>query len=469
MAPPNNPPGAPEQGGGDENAGTAKKGFWKRLTDSLSKDNAQDGGDVSAGAMVITALFLMLLTTGLLYSLVVNWPACELPEMVNNNAPSNTNGNTNANANAAANLNNNTNANTRAQTNTNTSVNVGAGTPTPTPTPGATPTPRATPPLPDATPPTTTENGGTKTTGIDANSVEPKSGPITGKTLVTIKGKNFGTSLEGLKVTFDGKDAKISNVSNESITARTPSHSEGVVDVRVERGDNYDVLESEYTYTCPSPTGTNLFFMVIFAGALGGCIHAMRSLFWYVGQRELKWSWLPTYYSLPFVGAAMAMLFGLLIFAGLFDNKTGRGESLFMIAVAGLVGMFSHQAALKLTDIANAIFTKPEKGKDAAPQKGLSPEANGGTPAHTPVADIDPKLGPVDGGQLVRLINVSKVDSVDFGGENIVITDADFDKDTSTITLKTPRHAEGKVEVNVKDVAGKLVTLKYTYESIGSP
>ena len=112
--------------------------------------------------------------------------------------------------------------------------------------------------------------------------------------------------------------------------------------------------------------------MLNMAGALGGCIHAMRSLYWYAGQRALTWSWLPMYFALPFIGSAMATIFSLLIVAGFVDSATGRSQSLFIIAVAGLVGMFSQQAALKLTDIANAFFTKPGQGSDAKPQKSVS-------------------------------------------------------------------------------------------------
>lgn len=456
---------------------SAKRGFWQKLIDSLRKDNVDGDAHVSAAAIIITAVFLMALTAALLYGITAGWPVCgELPlkENVNNNAAgdntnrsatppangnasgatgANTNGNSNASANVTANA-NTANTNTGANNNTGataasspTNGNVGEGT------------------TPDETQPT---GEGETAAKPDADTIEPKTGPITGKTLVTIKGKNFGTSVDDIKVRFDEKEAKVSQVSDESITARTPEHSEGAVDVSVERGKdkkNRDVLPAGYTYTCPSPTGTNLFYMIILAGALGGCIHALRSLAWYVGQRELKWSWLPRYYTLPFVGAAMAMLFGLLIFAGLFDNTTGRSESLFIIAVAGLVGMFSQQAALKLTDIANAIFTKPEPGKDAEPQKGLAVDSGDETPAGATDADIDLKSGSIAGGPpAVKITNtgLSDVVSVTFGGQPA--TDVSFDTATSTVTATPPSAAAaGDVDIEVKDAAGKTVKLKYTY------
>jgi hypothetical protein len=466
---PNNSPGTSGQSSAGTTSEATPQGFFGRLSYILRKDNVEGDAHVSAIAIILTALFLMTLTILLLIGLTQRWPACELPEEnvnanvagananaappANRNASvatgANANSNVNVNANAAANTNTSANANTDANTNagaqanTNTNANAGADTTT-TPTTGET---------------------GTTVASVDIDSIDPKSGPITGKTLVTIKGKNFGTTSDGVRVKFDGIEAKISKVSEESITARTPPHSEGAVDVTVEKGDKSDVLPAEYTYTCPTPTGTNLFYMLIFAGALGSCIHAMRSLFWYVGQRELRWSWLPMYYVLPFIGAAMAMLFGLLIFAGLFDNNTGRAQSLFIIAIAGLVGMFSQQAALKLADIANAVFTKPEPGKEAEPQKGMPVDSGAKPPATPSEAKINPSAGPMAGSPPVEITNtgLSDVASVTFGtqpGTNVT-----FDATTSTLTVTPPDAAKaGKVEVEIKDGAGKLAKGYYTYE-----
>lgn len=103
---------------------------------------------------------------------------------------------------------------------------------------------------------------------------------------------------------------------------------------------------------------------------------------------------MPMYFSMPFIAAAMATIFSLLIIAGFVDNNTGRSTALFIIAVAGLVGMFSQQAALKLTDIANALFTKPGEGKNSQPQRSL-PVSETGAAKSTPVTAtaIDKKTG----------------------------------------------------------------------------
>lgn len=61
----------------------------------------------------------------------------------------------------------------------------------------------------------------------------------------------------------------------------------------------------------------SLFLVVIAAGGIGACIHALRSFYWYVGHRSLRRSWLLMYMYLPFVGAALALIVYLLLRGGL--------------------------------------------------------------------------------------------------------------------------------------------------------
>jgi len=62
-------------------------------------------------------------------------------------------------------------------------------------------------------------------------SISPTSGPINGGTLVTITGTSF---VAGVIVTFGGAAATGVNVASAtSITATTPAHAAGVVDVVV--------------------------------------------------------------------------------------------------------------------------------------------------------------------------------------------------------------------------------------------
>jgi hypothetical protein len=52
-----------------------------------------------------------------------------------------------------------------------------------------------------------------------------------------------------------------------------------------------------------------LLLIVAFAGALGSLVHALRSFYWYVGNRDLVMSWLAVYILLPVIGALLGLIF----------------------------------------------------------------------------------------------------------------------------------------------------------------
>jgi hypothetical protein len=116
---------------------------------------------------------------------------------------------------------------------------------------------------------------------------------------------------------------------------------------------------------------TRLLFLVLVAGALGSLIHAIRSVFWYLGNRDLIASWLPMYYMLPFSGAILAVLFYLVIRGGFFsaDARYTSTSPFSFAALAALIGMFSQPAVLKMQALAETLFVKPSPGKDSKPQE----------------------------------------------------------------------------------------------------
>jgi hypothetical protein len=402
---------------------------------------------VSVWGILLVMLFLLTLTVVLLYQIRTSWPSCELTQevaAVNDNQNGNANGNSNTNSgNANGNTISNANANGNANGNVNGNANGNIGAANNQPV-GRTPPVTTESPAPVVREP---EPSAATAPGPRMRSVEPKSGSIKGGTLVIIKGEGFGPDDV---IAFDGKPAtrtKDPASSTESISVRTPYHEEGAVDVTLHRDKKVlDVLRGEYTYVCPVPSGSSLFLMIIMAGALGGCIHALRSLYWYAGHGELKWRWLPMYFVLPFTGAATAMIFSLLIVAGFVSNTTGRGESLFIIAVAGLVGMFSQQAALKLTDIANAFFTKPGEGKDAAPQESQSVGAG---PAKTTLTATEMSANSGTAADAVTITGTGFNDAttVNFGDLPAEITTVT----PTSLTVTPPDQPAGKaVDVTVK-------------------
>jgi len=109
-----------------------------------------------------------------------------------------------------------------------------------------------------------------------------------------------------------------------------------------------------------------LIFIVAMAGALGSLVHALRSLYWYIGNRKLVLSWLAKYILLPFVGSTLALVFYFVLRGGLFSPQATIQETSHFgfAALAGLVGMFSDQAAEKLKDVATTLLTATPKGAD---------------------------------------------------------------------------------------------------------
>jgi hypothetical protein len=109
-----------------------------------------------------------------------------------------------------------------------------------------------------------------------------------------------------------------------------------------------------------------LFLVVALAGALGGLIHTIRSASWYVGNRQLRWSWLPFNLMLPVVGALAGTVFYLVLRAGLFSPSSSvtTVSPFGFTAVAVLAGLFSEQAMEKLKDVAGQLFAQSPTGED---------------------------------------------------------------------------------------------------------
>jgi hypothetical protein len=119
---------------------------------------------------------------------------------------------------------------------------------------------------------------------------------------------------------------------------------------------------------------TRLFLLVVCAGALGSLVHELRSIYWYIGNRDLIWSWVPKYVIQPFGASVLAVVFYLVIRGGFFaaDARSEHVSPFGFMALSGMVGMFSEQAVLKLKEIAETLLSKPPVGKDSIPESALS-------------------------------------------------------------------------------------------------
>ena len=128
--------------------------------------------------------------------------------------------------------------------------------------------------------------------------------------------------------------------------------------------------------------------MVILLGALGGSLHLVSSLVMFIGNRQLKRSWLPYYLAMPFTGAGLApvvymlLRVGLITPAGTATGGTGLSGLNFIAiyAFAVMTGMFSRSALDKLGEVFDTIFkTQAPPSKDALgpkkPPSSSTPDA----------------------------------------------------------------------------------------------
>ena len=161
---------------------------------------------------------------------------------------------------------------------------------------------------------------------------------------------------------FGGAPARSVKVDGSRvITAVTPMHAPGPVSVLVANDGALSSLEGKFSFACPAAPDKTMVLMVLLAGALGGLVHALRSLFWYAGEQKLLVNWVPMYVLLPFWSSALGFVFYLVIRAGLYQPTAGT--SYLLVGLAALVGLFSAQATEKLKAIAEGVSVKPRKAQ----------------------------------------------------------------------------------------------------------
>ncbi|MEO9255159.1 MAG: IPT/TIG domain-containing protein, partial [Tepidiformaceae bacterium] len=100
--------------------------------------------------------------------------------------------------------------------------------------------------------------------------VSPITGPTAGGTPITITGTGFTGTTPATGVTVGGVPAaSVVVVSDISITAVTPGHASGIVDVIVDNGNGASAVNAgdKFTYTAPTPTVTGL---TPATGSIGG-------------------------------------------------------------------------------------------------------------------------------------------------------------------------------------------------------
>jgi hypothetical protein len=189
-----------------------------------------------------------------------------------------------------------------------------------------------------------------------------------------------------------------SATANTATTSTTTAGAETTTTVVVQAAPNPPVRL--FGFRLQPDREARLFMVVALAGALGGLIHALRSLTWYAGNRNLRYSWMMTYYLRPIVGAGLATITYVVLRGGLVLVTTQASPDVVnpfgFAAFGALVGLFSVQASEWLKRVFEQVFVQAPKGKDPAIEvriDGVQPEQ---APVGTEVVITGTGLADVD-------------------------------------------------------------------------
>src|ERR1041384_4360527 len=195
-----------------------------------------------------------------------------------------------------------------------------------------------------------------------------------------------------------------------------------------------------------------LILLAMFAGGLGTCIQTITSYAEYVGNRQLKSSWIAWYVLRPFTGMILATVFYFVIRGStLLGAPPKTSTSLFWIAgISGLVGMFSKQAIDKLNEVFSTIF---RSGSEVRSDQLVSQPV---------IFAVKPNKGPSSGGTTIAILGggFAAGTRVTFDG---VPASAVTVTNPSSITAITPAHPAGPVDLQVVGADGSKSTFTNGY------
>jgi len=254
------------------------------------------------------------------------------------------------------------------------------------------------------------------------STIAPTSGTTAGGTSVTITGTGF---LAGAGVTIGGTAAtNVVVVSGTSITAKTPSHATGAVNVVVSNSDGQSgTATNAYTYTAPPPPPT--------VGSVAPV-------------------------SGPAGGGTSVTVTGTGFLAG--ASVTFGGTAATNVVVVGPTSITAKTPS-HATGVVNVVVTNTDG------QSGTATGAYTYTPNPAPtVTAISPATGPAGGGTPVTITGTGFLTgaTVTFGGTSA--TGVTVVSGTS-ITATAPAHAAGAVNIVVTNTDSLNGTLSngYTY------
>ncbi len=252
-------------------------------------------------------------------------------------------------------------------------------------------------------------------------SVSPSSGSSGGATGVTITGTNF---LSGATVTFGGSAAtNVSVVSSTSITAKTPSHATGTVNVVVTNSDGQSgTLNSGYSYVNPAPTVTSVSPS---SGSSGG--------------------------------ATGVTITGTNFLSGATVNFDGAAATNVTVVSSTSI---TAKTPTHATGTVNVVVTNSD-GQSGTLNSGYTYVNTAPT-----VASVTPASGPIAGGTGVTITGTNFVSGATVGFGGTAATGVTVVSSTS-ITATVPAHAAGAVDLVVTNTNGQngILPSGYTYNA----
>jgi len=263
------------------------------------------------------------------------------------------------------------------------------------------------------------------------SSITPQSGPISGGTVVTISGAKLAS---GALVYFDNVAAtNVTVVSSTQITATTPAHAAGPVDVAVSNGVGLNTtLAQAFTYLATTSDQPVVSLITPNSGPTEG-------------------------------GTSVAILGNHLTNVDQVKIGVNAATNVMVINDTTLVATTGPGTA----GAADVVVTNTS-GQSGTLAKGFT---YGSSSSALALLAVVPNEGDLAGGQTVKLVGANFADgiSVTFGG--VAATGVSV-IDSNQLTLKTPAHAAGAVDVVAESSDGQSVTLTggftYTTTTISS-
>jgi hypothetical protein len=246
------------------------------------------------------------------------------------------------------------------------------------------------------------------------SSISPGVGPLTGGASVVISGASF---LPGAKVTLGGLSASNISTTPGSISATTPAHGAGIVDLIVTNPDGQSTTSAgAYSYQQPAPAVASV--TPATGSVKGGTVVVLNGA-----------NFLP----------APTVTFG-----GVAATVTSSTASTISVT-----------APANATKGAVDITVTNSDSQSGTLAGGYSYVAAGPKPT---VASISSPTGPTAGGATVTISGTNFVTGagVAFGGvagTNVIVGSS------SSITVTTPPHSAGRVNVVVTNPDGQFATL----------